>query len=52
MDPNNKIVRLPDANGNLRFYDFGTKNETFLLTAKELQAVGVKCWYWMLEIKN
>ena len=49
---NSKIVRLPDANGQLRFYDFGTKNESFLLTAKELRSLGIKCWYWMLEVKN
>lgn len=52
MSAVHNIVRLPDANGQLRFYDFGTKNESFLLTAKELRSLGIKCWYWMLEVKN
>lgn len=35
-----------------KYYDLGTKNESFLRTAKELRAVGVKNWYFMLEVKN
>lgn len=46
------IIRLPDVNGNMRFYDFGTTNESFLLTAKELKTVGIKNWYFMLEVKH
>ena len=35
-----------------RYYDFGTKNESFLLTAQELKVLGVKNWYFMLEVKR
>lgn len=41
-----KIVRI-----NNRYYDFGTKNESFLLTAAELKTLGIKNWYFMLEVK-
>lgn len=34
-----------------KFYDFGTKNQSFLLTAEELKTVGIKKWYFMLEVK-
>ena len=37
---------------NGKYYDFGCKNESFLLTAKELKSVGIKNYYFMLEIKN
>lgn len=37
---------------NGKFYDFGTSNESFLLTAKELQLLGVKNFYFMLRIDN
>ena len=47
-----QIVCLPDANGIKRYYDFGTKNESFLLTAKELRSIGIKHWYFPLEIKH
>ncbi len=33
-----------------KFYDFGTKNESFLLTAQELKTLGIKNWYFMLEV--
>lgn len=36
---------------NNKFYDFGCKNESFLLTAKELKALGIKNWMMCLEIK-
>lgn len=45
------IVRINDEKGQPRFYDFGTKNGSFLLTAKELKELGVKNWYFMLEVK-
>jgi len=45
------IVRIDDENGNPRFYDFATKNSSFLLTAKELKELGIKNWYFMLEVK-
>ena len=35
-----------------RYYDFGTKNKSFLLTAQELKVLGIKNWYFMLEVKH
>lgn len=37
---------------NGKYYDFAPKNQSFLLTAKELQAVGIKNYYFMLEVRN
>lgn len=37
---------------NGKFYDFGCKNKSFLLTARELQILGVKNYYFMLRIDN
>lgn len=37
---------------NGKYYDFGSKNESFLLTAKELQTLGIKNYYFMLRIDN
>lgn len=34
-----------------KYYDFGTKNQSFLQTAAELKALGIKHWYFMLEVK-
>ena len=34
-----------------KYYDFGTSNSSFLLTAQELKTLGIKNWYFMLEIK-
>ena len=34
-----------------KYYDFGTKNESFLMTAQELKTLGLKNWYFMLEVK-
>ena len=45
------IVQINDNNGNPRYYDFGTSNASFLLTAKELKELGIKNWYFMLEVK-
>jgi hypothetical protein len=45
------IVRINDEDGRPRYYDFGTKNASFLLTAKELKELGIKNWYFMLEVK-
>ena len=42
-----KIVRI----GN-KYYDFGTKNTSFLLTASELKTLGIKNYYFMLEVKH
>ena len=41
-----KLVRI-----NNRYYDFGSTNESFLQTAAELKALGIKNWYFMLEVK-
>lgn len=35
-----------------KYYDFGTKNKSFLLTAQELKSLGIKNWYFMLEVKR
>lgn len=35
-----------------KYYDLGTRNRSFLQTAQELRAVGIKHWYFMLEVKN
>ena len=35
-----------------KYYDLGTRNRSFLQTAQELRAVGIKNWYFMLEVKN
>lgn len=37
---------------NGQWYDFGCKNESFLLTAKELKVLGIKNYYFMLRIDN
>lgn len=37
---------------NGKYYDFGCKNESFLLTAKELKTLGIKNYYFMLRIDN
>lgn len=34
-----------------KYYDFGTQNSSFLLTAQELKSVGIKHFYFMLEVK-
>ena len=34
-----------------KYYDFGTKNQSFLQTAAELKALGIKNWYFMLEVR-
>jgi hypothetical protein len=41
-----KILKIGD-----KYYDFGTKNTSFLLTASELKALGIKNYYFMLEVK-
>lgn len=37
---------------NGKYYDFGTRNESFLITAKELKTLGIKNYYFMLRIDN
>ena len=45
---------MPDIKSiNGRFYDFDSKNNpSFLQTAAELKALGIKNYYFMLEIKD
>lgn len=38
--------------GEKRYYDFAPKNTSFLQTAMELKSVGIKNYYFMLEVKN
>lgn len=40
------IVQIGD-----KFYDFGTQNQTFVQTAYELKTLGIKNFYFMLEVK-
>ena len=40
------IVKIGDS-----FYDFGTKNKSFLLTCQELKTLGIKNWYFPLLVK-
>lgn len=35
-----------------KYYDFSTRNSSFLLTANELKTLGIKNFYFMLEVKN
>lgn len=41
-----KIVKIDN-----KYYDFGTKNKSFLQTAQELKILGIKNWYICLEVK-
>ena len=41
------IIRIDN-----KYYDFGTKNNSFLITAQELKTLGIKNYYFMLEVKN
>ncbi|MCM1220663.1 MAG: hypothetical protein NC548_39860 [Lachnospiraceae bacterium] len=41
---------LKQING--QWYDFGCKNESFLITANELRLLGIKNYYFMLRIDN
>ena len=41
-----KILRIDG-----KYYDFESKNTSFLLTASELKALGIKNYYFMLEVK-
>lgn len=42
-----RIKRIGD-----RFYDIGTANTSWLQLAKDLRELGVKNWYFMLEVKD
>lgn len=41
-----KIVQIDG-----KYYDFGTQNQTFIQTAYELKTLGIKNFYFMLEVK-
>lgn len=43
----NRIKKIGD-----KYYDFGCPNQSFLQTAMELKALGVKNYYFMLEVKH
>lgn len=43
----NRIKRIKN-----KFYDTGTSNKTFLQVAKDLKQLGIKNFYFMLEIKD
>lgn len=47
MGKNPNIQRI-----NGKYYDFNTDNESFLQTAQELHHLGIKNYYFMLEVKN
>ena len=42
-----KIVKIKG-----RYYDLKPQNTSFLLTAQELKTLGIKNWYFMLEVKR
>lgn len=44
------IPKLVNING--KTYDFNPRNKTFLQTAQELHHLGIKNYYFMLEVKN
>lgn len=47
-----KIVEIIDPITHKKgYYDFGTKNTSFLETARELKDLGIKRWYQCLEVK-
>lgn len=41
------IVRIEN-----KYYDFGTKNNSFLVTAQELKTIGIENYYFFLEVKH
>ena len=43
----NRIKRIKG-----RYYDTGTKNKSFLQVAKDLKQLGIKNYYFMLEIRD
>jgi hypothetical protein len=46
------IKRIMDPHtGEYKYYDFSPKNESFMQTAMELKALGIKNYYFMLEVK-
>jgi len=44
------VARIKQIRGKL--YDSGTKNKSFLQVAKDLKQLGIKNYYFMLEIKD
>jgi hypothetical protein len=48
---NGRIARVTTSSG-VKYYDLGTKNKSFLKVARDLKILGIKNYYWMLEIKD
>lgn len=46
------IKMIRDRDGTEKYYDFNCKNQSFLITAMELKQLGIRNYYFMLEVKN
>lgn len=44
-----RLAKLP---GHECYYDLGTSNKSFVLLARDLKKLGVKNWYFMLELND
>lgn len=49
IQPQNTLAKRIARVGN-KFYDLGTPNKSFLQFAFDLKKLGIKNWYWVLEI--
>ena len=48
-----RIARMKDPNtGQIKYYDLGTSNKSFLSVAWQLKNLGIKNFYFMLEIND
>lgn len=48
-----RIARMKDpVTGELKYYDLGTSNKSFLSVAWQLKTLGIKNFYFLLEIKD
>ena len=48
-----RIARMRDpVTGQFKYYDLGTSNKSFLSVAWQLKNLGIKNFYFMLEIKD
>lgn len=45
-----RIARVKQKNGEYKYYDLGTSNKSFLQLAMDLKTIGIKNYYFMLEI--
>lgn len=48
---NTRIARMTTLEGT-KFFDLKTSNQSFLKVARDLKMLGIKNYYWMLEIKD